>query len=353
MMKENKKIPVCILGATGSVGQKFIQLLAGHPYFDIIEVKASDKSAGKRYKDAVSWYLPTPIPETVADLIVEKCVPSNKTRFAFSGLDSDVAGIIESEFAHAGYAVVSNAKNHRMDVDVPLLIPEVNADHLELVKSQRFNGGLIITNPNCSTIGLTMALKPLDDLFGIEYINVVTMQAVSGAGFPGVSSLSIIDNIVPYIDGEEEKIESEPLKILGRLEKNSIIPKQFKISAQCNRVSVIDGHVESVQVKLKMKTTEEKIIQAWINYKGEPQILKLPTAPKKPLYYFDNPLYPQPRLNRDLENGMAISIGRLQKCPIFDHKFIVLSHNTMRGAAGGAVLCGELLIKKGLFSPDE
>jgi aspartate-semialdehyde dehydrogenase len=353
MIRKNKKIPVSILGATGSVGQKFIQLLDGHPYFEIKEVMASDKSAGKIYKDAVNWFLPTPIPETVADLKVEKCVPSKKTRFVFSGLDSAVAGKIESEFASAGYAVVSNAKNHRMDVDVPLLIPEVNAHHLELVKSQRFNDGMIITNPNCSTIGLTMALKPLDDSFGIENINVVTMQAVSGAGFPGVSSLSIIDNIVPYIDGEEEKIASEPLKILGKLEKNSIIHKQFQISAQCNRVSVIDGHLESVQVKLKKKATKEKIINAWENYKSEPQILKLPTAPKKPLYYFDDPRYPQPRLNRDLENGMAVSIGRLQECPIFDYKFIVLSHNTMRGAAGGAVLCGELLIKKGLFFPDE
>jgi aspartate-semialdehyde dehydrogenase len=348
-MNENQKIPVSILGATGSVGQKFIQLLANHPYFQISEVMASDKSAGKRYKEAVNWFLPTPIPEDVAGLIVGKCEPSRRTHFAFSGLDSAVAGDVESSFAKAGYAVVSNAKNHRMDHDVPLLIPEVNPDHLELVNSQNFGGGMIVTNPNCSTIGLTMALKPLEDVFGIEELNVVTMQAISGAGFPGVSSLTILDNIVPYISGEEDKIETEPLKILGKLDDSSIITKDFRISAQCNRVSVIDGHLESVQIKFKKKADKKSIIRAWQEFKGEPQFMKLPTAPLRPIYYFDDPYYPQPRLNRDLENGMAVSVGRLKECSIFDFKFVVLSHNTMRGAAGGAVLCAELLIKKGLF----
>lgn len=348
-MNTSKKIPVGILGATGSVGQKFIQLIDNHPFFETMEVMASDRSAGKTYKDVVNWFLPTPIPDSVANLIIDRCVPNNKVRFVFSGLDSGVAGEIETEYAKAGYTVVSNAKNHRFDEDVPLLIPEVNSDHLDLVTSQKYNGGMIITNPNCSTIGLTLALKPLEDAFGIDEVNVVTMQAVSGAGFPGVSSLSIIDNIVPFISGEEEKIESEPLKILGTLENNSVKLKNFKMSAQCNRVSVIDGHLESVQVKLKEKTTKEKIIEAWRNFKGEPQSLNLPTAPEKPIYYFDEPDYPQPRLHRALENGMAVSIGRLKECPIFDYKFVVLSHNTMRGAAGGALLCAELLIKKGLF----
>jgi aspartate-semialdehyde dehydrogenase len=348
-MNENKKIPVTILGATGSVGQKFIQLLENHPYFQISEVMASDKSAGKRYKEAVNWFLPTPIPEAVADLIVGKCVPSGKTRFAFSGLDSSVAGEVESEFANSGYAVVSNAKNHRTDSDVPLLIPEVNPDHLDLVRSQNYKEGLIVTNPNCSTIGLTLALKPLEDVFGIDELNVVTMQAISGAGFPGVSSLTILDNIVPFIKGEEDKIESEPLKILGKFENNSIINKDFRISAQCNRVSVIDGHLESVQIKFKKKASKESIIRAWQEFKGQPQFMNLPTAPARPIYYFDDPYYPQPRLNRDLGNGMSVSVGRLKECPIFDFKFVVLSHNTMRGAAGGAVLCAELLIKKGLF----
>jgi aspartate-semialdehyde dehydrogenase len=297
-----------------------------------------------------NWKCRTPIPEEVANITVDKCVPTNKVRFVFSGLDSAVAGEVETDFAKAGYAVVSNAKNHRMDKDVPLLIPEVNSDHISMVVSQPYGGGMIVTNPNCSTIGLTMALKPLDDVFGLEEVNVVTMQAISGAGFPGVSSLSIIDNIVPYIGGEEDKIETEPLKILGTFENNSIIFKNFKISAQCNRVSVIDGHLESVQVKLKKKVSKDEIIEVWRDFEGEPQTLELPTAPKKPIYYFNDPRYPQPRLHRDLENGMAVSAGRLNKCPIFDYKFVVLSHNTMRGAAGGALLCAELLIKKDLFS---
>jgi aspartate-semialdehyde dehydrogenase len=349
-MNSTNKIPVGILGATGSVGQKFIQLIENHPFFEIVQVMASDKSAGKKYKDAVSWFLPTPIPEKVSNLLVDNCVPDKKIRFVFSGLDASVAGDIETEFAEAGFTVVSNSKNHRFDKNVPLLIPEVNPDHLDLVTSQQHNGGMIITNPNCSTIGLTLALKPMEDAFGIEDINVVTMQALSGAGFPGVSSLSIMDNIVPYIGGEEEKIESEPLKILGILDNNTVKFKKFRMSAQCNRVPVIDGHLEVVQVNLKEKASKESLIETWRNFRGEPQVLKLPTAPEKPIHYFDDPLYPQPRLHRNLENGMAVSVGRLKECPIFDYRFVVLSHNTMRGAAGGALLCAELLIKKGYFS---
>jgi len=352
-MNTNNKIPVGILGATGSVGQKFIQLLDNHPFFETVQVMASDRSAGKTYEDAANWFLPSPIPSKVSKMVVDKCVPNNDIKFVFSGLDASVAGEIESEFAEAGYTVVSNAKNHRFDKDVPLLIPEVNPDHLDLVNSQKFNGGMIITNPNCSTIGLTMALKPLDDAYGLDEVNVVTMQAISGAGFPGVASLSIIDNVVPYIGGEEEKIESEPLKILGNLDRGTVALKTFKMSAQCNRVSVIDGHLESVQVKLKNKTSLEDIIRTWRKFKGEPQILNLPTAPSSPLYYFDNPSYPQPRLHRDLEKGMAVSVGRLKECSLFDYKFVVLSHNTMRGAAGGALLCAELLIKKGYFHQND
>jgi len=348
-MNTNNKIPVGILGATGSVGQKFIQLLDNHPFFETVQVMASKRSAGKTYEDAANWFLPTPIPGKVSNMIVDKCAPNNDIKFVFSGLDASVAGEIETKFARAGYAVVSNAKNHRFDQDVPLLIPEVNPDHLDLIKSQKFNGGMIITNPNCSTIGLTMALKPLDDAYGLDQVNVVTMQAISGAGFPGVASLSIIDNVVPYIGGEEEKIESEPLKILGNLKNGTVVLKTFKMSAQCNRVSVIDGHLESVQVKLKKKTSLKDIIKTWRKFKGEPQILNLPTAPTSPIFFFDNPSYPQPRLHRDLEKGMAVSIGRLKECPLFDYKFVVLSHNTMRGAAGGALLCAELLIKKGYF----
>jgi aspartate-semialdehyde dehydrogenase len=349
-MNTQNKIPIGVLGATGSVGQKFIQLLDDHPFFETVQVMASEKSAGKRYQDAVNWFLPTPIPNKVSKMIVGRCIPNKDIKFVFSGLDASVAGEIETDFARSGYAVVSNAKNHRFDKNVPLLIPEVNPTHLDLVKSQKYNGGMIITNPNCSTIGLTLALKPLDDAYGLDEVNVVTMQAVSGAGFPGVSSLSIIDNIVPYIGGEEEKIESEPLKILGNLNNETVTLKTFRMSAQCNRVAVIDGHLESVQVKLKMKTSIEDIIKTWHKFKGEPQILKLPTAPSQPIHYFGEPDYPQPRLHRDLERGMAISVGRLKECNLFDYKFVVLSHNTMRGAAGGALLCAELLIKKGYFS---
>lgn len=352
-MSSNKKIPIGILGATGSVGQKFIQLLDNHPFFETVRVMASDKSVGKKYRDAVNWFLPTPIPQKVSDMIVDKCLPSENVRFVFSGLDAKVAGDIETEFAKAGNAVVSNAKNHRMDKDVPLLIPEVNPGHLELVFSQSYNGGMIVTNPNCSTIGLTMALKPLEDAYGIDQVNVVTMQAVSGAGLPGVSSVSMIDNVIPYIGGEEEKIEHEPLKILGDLEHNTVILKNFRMSAQCNRVGVIDGHLESVQVKFKNKAAIEDIIKSWQNFRGEPQNLRLPTAPNVPIHYFYERDYPQPRLHRNLENGMAIAIGRLKECPLFDYKFIVLSHNTMRGAAGGALLCAELLIKKGYFNHDD
>ena len=353
IMNLSNKIPVGILGATGSVGQKFVQLLANHPFFEVVSVMASDKSIGKPYNVAVNWFLPTAIPNQVVNMEVKQCVPTADFRFVFSGLDSKVAGEVETKFAKAGCIVVSNAKNHRMDSDVPLLIPEVNSNHLELVSTQPYNGGMIIANPNCSTIGLTIALKPLHDAFGLSEVNVVTMQALSGAGFPGVSSLSIIDNIVPYIDDEEDKIETEPLKILGKFENNSIIQEKIKISAQCNRVSVIDGHLESVQIRLKKKTTKEKVIDAWKKFKGDPQLLNLPTAPSIPIYYFDDPHYPQPRLQRDLENGMAVSIGRFQKCPLFDYKFVVLSHNTMRGAAGGALLCAELLVKKRFFSEPE
>ena len=347
-MTKEDKIPVAILGATGSVGQKFIQLLARHPYFIVTELAASDKSAGKAYKDVVNWFLEGDIPKDIAHLKVKECLPNLGCKIVFSGLDSKVAGNIESDFAESGYTVISNAKNHRLDANVPLLIPEVNPEHLGLLK-QKSKAGKIVTNPNCSTIGLVMALKPLQDAFGLNQVNVTTMQALSGAGYPGVASLSAVENVVPFISGEEEKMEKEPLKILGRFEGNSIIFSDFKISAQCNRVPVIDGHLESVQVMLKQKTSIESIIQCWQEFSGEPQKLKLPSAPKKPIHYFYQDAYPQPRLHRQIENGMAISIGRLRKCNIFDYKFTVLSHNTIRGAAGGAILCAELMKEKGLL----
>ena len=345
----SQKIPVAVLGATGSVGQRFIQLLENHPWFEVKEVAASERSAGKPYKEAVNWVQSTPIPESVKNLIVKNCEPGLESRVTFSGLDSSIAGEVETAFASKGYAVISNSKNHRMDKDVPLLVPEINPGHLQLVKYQKYNGGLIVTNPNCSTIGMVLALKPLADAFGIELVNVVTMQGLSGAGYPGVSSLDIIDNVIPFIGGEEPKMESEPLKILGEFDPTGIKNIDIKISAQCNRVGVIDGHTECVQVKLKKKASIEEVKKAWINFSAEPQKLKLPFAPENPIYYFEEEKYPQPRIHRNLDKGMAVATGRLREDKLFDYKFIVLSHNTIRGAAGGAILCGELMKAKGII----
>jgi aspartate-semialdehyde dehydrogenase len=346
-MDITNKISVGVLGATGSVGQKFIELLSNHPWFEVAEVAASERSAGNLYKDAVNWILSSSIPERIANLTVKNCVPELDSKIVFSGLDSSVAGGIEEAFANKGYIVVSNSKNHRMDEDVPLLVPEINSDHLQLVKIQKYNGGCIVTNPNCSTIGLVLALKPLHDNFGLDTVNVVTMQALSGAGYPGVSSLDIIDNVIPYISGEEDKLETEPLKILGKLNSHKIENTSFKISAQCNRVAVADGHLECVQVKLKNKASKEDIINAWKNFSGEPQKLNLPTAPVNPIYYFSEDRYPQPKIHRNLDKSMAVSVGRLRKDSLLDYKFVVLSHNTVRGAAGGAILCAEMMISKG------
>lgn len=340
-----KKIPVAVLGATGSVGQRFIELLVHHPWFEIAAVAASERSVGKKYKDAVNWLMPTPLPQHIGQMEVKPCAPNLPCAIAFSGLDSSVAGEIETAFAEAGYIVHSNARNHRMQPDVPLLVPEVNSDHLELTKQQRFAKGKIITNPNCSTIGLTLALKPLLDAFGIEAVSVVTMQAVSGAGYPGVASMDIMDNVIPYINGEEKKLETETLKILGKYSPNGIAYSAFKISAQCNRVPVSDGHTECVAVKLKKKASKEDVIKAWTTFSGAPQKLQLPTAPLQPIHYFSEDTFPQPKLHRQLDKGMALSIGRLRECPLFDYKFTILSHNTIRGAAGGALLNAELYHK--------
>ncbi len=345
----SQKIPVAILGATGSVGQRFIQLLEDHPWFEVKEVAASEKSAGKLYKEAVNWIQSTPIPERIANLVVKNCEPNLDCKVAFSGLDASIAGEVETAFAEKGYVVVSNSKNHRMDKDVPLLVPEINSDHLELLKKQNYNGGSIVTNPNCSTIGLALALKPLSDAFGIESVNVVTMQGLSGAGYPGVSSLDIIDNVIPFIGGEEGKMETEPLKILGLLNGAGIKNLEMKISAQCNRVAVMDGHTECVQVKLKKKTSIEEIKEVWKNFSAEPQRLKLPSAPEKPIHYFEEAKYPQPRIHRNIDKGMAVAIGRLREDNLFDYKFVIISHNTIRGAAGGAILCAELMKVKNLL----
>jgi aspartate-semialdehyde dehydrogenase len=345
-----QKISVGVLGATGSVGQMFIKLLSEHPFFELKEVAASERSAGKKYKEAANWILSGGVPEKVANLVVKNVYDSFDSKILFSGLDASIAGEVESELANRGHIIVSNSKNHRWDKDVPLLIPEVNYEHLQLLKYQKFNnGGKIVTNPNCSTIGMVIALKPIWDNFGIDAVNVVTMQALSGAGYPGVASLDIIDNVIPFIGGEEDKLETEPRKILGSFDNGEIKLADIKISASCNRVAVVDGHTESVQIKLKNKVSKEEIIKVWNEFKSKPQELKLPFAPERPIYYFTEDKYPQPRLHRLLDKGMAVAVGRLRDCNLFDYKFTVLSHNTIRGAAGGSILCGEILIAENMI----
>ncbi len=343
-----KKIPVVVLGATGLVGQKFIQLLDHHPWFNIEVVAASENSVGKIYEDVVDWQMKTPIPESVAKLRIEKCAPPMDATLAFSALDSSVAGEIEETFAKAGFPVISNAKNHRMDPEVPLVIPEVNNRHFQLIEAQKFHEhGFIVTNPNCAVIALAMALKPLHDQYGIEAVQVATMQAVSGAGGQKGLALDIEDNIIPYIADEEEKIEQEPKKLLGDLKDKQVTPADFTISAQCNRVPISDGHLENISVKLRSKAAKQDIIDLWRNFKGEPQGLQLPSAPQFPIHYFHEDHYPQPKKQRDIEKGMAVSVGRLRECSNFGWKFSVLSHNTVRGAAGCAILNAELLVKQG------
>ncbi|HRI47380.1 MAG TPA: aspartate-semialdehyde dehydrogenase, partial [Ignavibacteriaceae bacterium] len=302
-----KKIPVSILGATGSVGQKFIQLLYNHPYFVIESLVASERSAGKKFGDAVNWILPVPLPSEIASLVIKKTKETLSSKILFSGLDSSIAGEVEEFYANKGHIIISNSKNHRFDEFVPLLIPEVNHEHLELIRYQNYGGGAIITNPNCSTIGLAMSLKPIIDNFGLSDVNVVTMQALSGAGYPGVSSLDILDNVIPFISGEEEKLETEPKKIFGKYSEGKIEFSDLRISAQCNRVAVMDGHLETVQVKLKNNACHGDIIEVWKNFSGLPQKLNLPSAPKQPIYYFTEDNFPQPRIHRNIENGMAVS----------------------------------------------
>jgi aspartate-semialdehyde dehydrogenase len=348
----SQRIPVAVLGATGSVGQRFVQLLENHPWFRLHEVVASERSAGKTYGDAADWRLDTLLPSTAAALTVKELGAELESRLVFSGLDSSVAGEAEDLYANRGCAVVSNSRNHRMDDDVPLLIPEINADHIVAIEGQRKRRGgkgYIATNPNCSTVGLAMAIAPIERLCGIDQLHVSTMQAVSGAGYSGVASYAILDNVIPYISGEEEKIESEPRKILGRYENGRHVFAEFRISAQTNRVPTIDGHLMTISLKLHKRVPLTEIVRAIDSFTGEPQRLALPSAPRKPLHYIDEPDRPQPRLDRDRENGMSVSIGRLRPCPLLDLRMVALVHNTIRGAAGAALLNAELLQAKGLL----
>jgi aspartate-semialdehyde dehydrogenase len=346
------KIPVGVLGATGAVGQKFIRLLEGHPWFEVTEVAASERNSGRLYGDAVSWKQVTPVPEAVRSLEVRPCTPDLKCRIVFSGLDAAVAGPIEEDFARAGYVVLSNSKNHRLDEDVPLVIPEVNPEHLDLIPIQRRNRkstGCIVTNSNCTTMFLAMALGPLHKAFTVEKVFMVSMQAVSGAGYPGVPSLDILGNVIPYISGEEEKVETETRKILGTFNGRTIDLADFPVSAQCNRVPVEDGHTESVSVKLARKTTAAEIADLLRGFSGLPQQLQLPSAPQQPFVLMDAPDRPQPRFDVDRSKGMATLVGRIRPCSIFDYKFTLLGHNTVRGAAGASILNAELLKARGFL----
>jgi aspartate-semialdehyde dehydrogenase len=351
-MSSNRK--VAILGATGAVGQRFIQLLQGHPWFKIEVLAASERSAGKKYKDACNWTMKSNLPREIAEMNVahadvESVEKAGNVDFVFSALPGDLAGPVESEFA-ALYPVFSKASAHRMDNDVPLIIPEVNPDHVALIPIQkRLRGwkGFISTDPNCSTIQLAMTLKPLMQ-FGLRQVVVSTMQALSGAGYPGVPSLDIIDNVVPFISKEEEKMECEPLKILGAFDGNRICPADFVLSSSCHRVNVSDGHLESVFAQLDSEPTVEEVEEAFSRFKGEPQKLKLPSAPENPIVVRKEPNRPQPRYDRNEGKGMSVVVGRIRKDPIMTVKYLCLGHNTIRGAAGAGILSAELMVAKGI-----
>ncbi len=348
-----KKLSVGILGATGMVGQRFIQLLEHHPWFEVAWLAASDRSADKPYGEAVKWRMKTPLPRNVAEMKVSPAGPKGAPKIIFAALDADIARELEPQFADAGSAVVSNSSAWRMHPNVPLVIPEVNPDHLALIDDQTWrkqSGGFIVTNANCSAIGLVLALAPLHQKFGIEKIFVSTMQAVSGAGYPGVPSIDILGNVIPFIKNEEEKMEIETRKMLGALKGHEVELAHFGMTAHCNRVAVEDGHTESVSIALKKKASAEQIIDAWTSFRSVPQELKLPHAPVEPVLYDSRTDRPQPRFDVDRGNGMSSTCGRLRPCGLLDWKFTVLSHNTIRGAAGAALLNAELLKVKGYFS---
>ena len=351
---------VGILGATGAVGQRFIQLLADHPWFNITWLAASDRSAGKTYAEACAWRLDTPLPERIAQMVLQPNTPDaagdDLPRIIFSSIDAPIARELEPKFAAAGCAVISNSSAFRMAPDVPLVVPEVNVDHFDVIESQptrKRSGGFLVTNPNCCAIGLVLPLAPLERRFGIEKLFVSTMQAVSGAGYPGVASLDILGNVIPYIKNEEEKLQEEIGKLLGSVNATGFQPLSAPVSAMCNRVAVVDGHTECVSVKLKTPATHEQIIEAWQSFQPLSgrglNGLHLPSAPLFPVEYAPEDTRPQPRLDLMRGNGMATTVGRLRPCNLLDWKFTLLSHNTIRGAAGAAILNAEILAVLGKF----
>jgi len=348
----DKKIEVGILGATGTVGQRFIHLLENHPWFKATWLAASDRSAGKTYGEATAWQLEGRPPADATTRIVEDCLPGKGPRLVFSSMSGSLAGEIERDFAAAGHIVVSNSSHYRMAADVPLLVPEINPGHLGLLAAQRRERGWtgsLVTNPNCAAVVLVMPLAALKP-FGIKKVLVTTFQAVSGAGYPGVPSLDILGNVIPYIGGDEEKkVESEPQKILGDLDGDRIVPLPFIVSANCNRVPTIDGHLVTASVELEQKASREELLAALAAFSGLPQERGLPSAPKRPIHLMDAPDRPQTRKDAGLERGMATAVGRFRECNVLDWKFAALSHNVLRGAAGAAVLNAEMMKSEGLI----
>lgn len=344
------KFRVGILGATGTVGQRFIQLLENHPQFEVTALAASDRSQGKSYAEACAWRLGGEMPEYVRSLRVCAPEPPLDCELVFSSLPGSIARETEGRFAREGYAVISNSSAFRMDKDVPLLIPEVNHEHLSLLDAQKFDEqgkGMIVTNPNCSTIMVALALAPLHARFGLEAVVVTTMQALSGAGYPGVASLDITDNVLPFIESEEEKIETETRKILGRASAGGFEDAPFEVSAQCHRVNVTDGHMAAVRVKLARRAEPEEVCEALSSFSSLPQELRLYSAPERPIIVREEADRPQPRLDRDAGKGMSVTVGRIMRDRVMDYRFVALSHNTIRGAAGAAILNAELLVATG------
>lgn len=346
----NPKIAVGVLGATGAVGQRFIQLLAQHPWFEVVALAASERSAGKRYADVCKWVIPGDPPASVGDMVVQSLEPLLPAKLVFSALPADVAREIEPEFARAGYAVCTNASPYRAVDDVPLLIPEVNADHVALIEGQRVGRGwpgLIVASPNCTITGVALPLKPLDVAFGVRKVFMTSMQAISGAGYPGVASLDILDNVIPYIPGEEEKFAQELCKMLGRVVDGRGVDADIVLSAHANRVPVFDGHTVSLSVGFERPTSVEDVITALRDFRGTAVSRSLPSAPERPLVVRTEPDRPQPRRDRDAEGGMAVTVGRVRPCPLLDIRMTTVSHNTLRGAASGAILNAELLVTTG------
>jgi aspartate-semialdehyde dehydrogenase len=345
-----QKLNVAVLGATGAVGQRFVQLLENHPWFQVAEVIGSSRSAGRPYGEMVNWILDGTPPTRVADMTVKALDDDFDSPLIFSALPKEAADPREFELAAAGHVVSTNASANRMVEDVPLLLPEVNADHLSLIDVQRrkrgWTTGALVANSNCTAMPVVMALAPLRH-FGISKIHIVSMQSVSGAGYPGVASLDILDNVIPFVPSDEQKLETETRRMLGQVEDEQVTWLNASIGASCNRVQVVDGHLVNVSVELREKPSFDAVLEAWETFRGPQPVPALPSAPEHPLQYLPYPDRPQPRKDRMAGNGMTTTIGRLRECPLLGYKFVALSHNTIRGAAGCAILNAELLAARG------